>query len=164
MRREWTHTDKTVWGIGPWCWEPDKVQWIDEATDLDCLAVRSHFGSWCGYVGVPPGHPLHGVDYDDVEENGSHGGLTFADACSPGEDEGHGICHVAAPGRPAHVWWLGFDCNHGGDYAPRLVAQNSDWLGFGNIYRDLAYVTRCVTELAAELKIARRSSGLRHSA
>src|SRR5437868_4216905 len=35
-------------GPGPWWDEPDKVQWIDPATDLDCLAVRGPFGAWCG--------------------------------------------------------------------------------------------------------------------
>lgn len=48
---------KDTWGRGPWDQEPDKVQWLDEATDLDALAVRNAGGGLCGYVGVPPGHP-----------------------------------------------------------------------------------------------------------
>jgi hypothetical protein len=28
--------------------------------------VRGPSGSWCGYVGVPPGHPAHGLHYDGI--------------------------------------------------------------------------------------------------
>lgn len=55
--------DKSTWGDGPWQREPDKAQWQDEVTGLPCLAVRGPFGSWCGYVGVVPTHPAHGLDY-----------------------------------------------------------------------------------------------------
>src|SRR5690606_3996986 len=40
-----------------------KIQWVDEATGLDCLMVRNSGGAWCGYVGVSEGHPLYGVEY-----------------------------------------------------------------------------------------------------
>ncbi len=33
--KEWTTEDKSAWPRGPWDIEPDKIQWIDEATDLD---------------------------------------------------------------------------------------------------------------------------------
>lgn len=45
--REYRTIDKTGWPIGQWTNEPDKVQWIDEATGLDCLIVR-HRG--CGHL------------------------------------------------------------------------------------------------------------------
>jgi hypothetical protein len=53
----------------------------------------------CGYVRVPPTHPLFGTDYDDFDVD-VHGGLTFADieSCTEHED-GQG-------------WWFGFDCAH----------------------------------------------------
>lgn len=52
------------WPPGPWDKEPfDKMNWIDEATSLDCMMVRGPMGSWCGYVGVPPGHLFHGKQY-----------------------------------------------------------------------------------------------------
>lgn len=56
--REWYDVyDKSGWGDGPWQKEPDKAQWLDEATRLPCLAVRNNVsGTLCGYVGVPPGH------------------------------------------------------------------------------------------------------------
>ena len=166
--------DRTDWAPGPWDDEPDKVQWIDEATDLDCLAVRNHYGSWCGYVGLPPGHRLHGVGYDDVEPYPDvHGGLTFADSCDEHEDPARGICHVPEPGRPADVWWLGFDCGHFMDVSPgleatlrrvraehppdsklaaieeRLKTDTPDWLR--EVYRDLDYVRAEVARLAAQL-------------
>lgn len=110
---------------GPWDDEPDKVQWVDPATGLDCLVVRNHFGSLCGYVGVPAGHPAYGVPYDepDVEV---HGGLTFADTCSGESADGQpsaGICHVPEPGRPHDVYWLGFDCGHAFDFQPGMRAM-----------------------------------------
>lgn len=67
-QREWLSADKSAWGPGPWQSEPDKAQWVDEATGLPCLAVRNSGGAWCGYVGVLPGHPLHGVDYSTEVE------------------------------------------------------------------------------------------------
>jgi len=161
-RIETRDVDRTGWPTGPWDSEPDKVQWVDERTGLDCLAVRQpDMGHWCGYVGVPDGHPWHGKDYDDVRvpnedgDNGCpdvHGGLTFSDAC----DEGGRICHVPQSGRPKNVWWLGFDCAHGGDRHPAhaRVALPS-WVSDG-AYRDLAYVEGSCRHLARQ---AMRAAG-----
>lgn len=57
----------------------------------------------CGYVRVPPRHPLHGKDCDhaDVQVN-VHGGLTFAQMEPCAHEDGTG-------------WWFGFDCCHAGD-------------------------------------------------
>src|SRR4051812_36910623 len=89
--------NKTAWGNGPWQSEPDKVQWVDKATGLDCLAVlHDSSGHWCGYVGVPEGHPNFQKDYEQVEPWPEvHGGLTFASFCHEGDE--HGVCHVPAP-------------------------------------------------------------------
>ena len=74
MRREWKHTGKHGWRFrfqehdvpkGPWDDEPDKVQWVDPTTGLDCLMHRNHMGAWCGYVGVPEGHKFYGVGYSE---------------------------------------------------------------------------------------------------
>lgn len=157
--RTWSFEDKTKWSRGPWDSEPDKVQWIDPATGLDCLIHRGPSGALCGYVGVPPGHKYHGVEYDGVyhwdEEEGRsfpevHGGLTFSDSCSDKTSEnGRGICHIPEPGRPADVWWLGFDCAHSGDYCPKYDSDESfSPLG---IYRELSYVKREVSSLAEQL-------------
>jgi hypothetical protein len=111
--------DKSTWGDGPWQTEPDRLEWTHAG--LPCLAARSESGgNWCGYVAVPPGHPLHGRDYDhadvDVEVHG--GGLTYANRC-----EGH-VCHVPRPGEPDDVWWFGFDCAHFGDLSPARHARD----------------------------------------
>lgn len=176
-------------GTGPWVDEPDKIQWVDNATGLDCLMLRNHMGNWCGYVGVPKDHPLYDKDYDqccqpedcedwsDCYDKGHltpnravevHGGLTFADFCSPGEPV-DGICHVAAEGREEKVWWLGFDCGHGMDLSPGMLAwevehgftdprvlvtgeegvEKKPW-GYRR-YRDVDYVVMEVENLAAQL-------------
>jgi hypothetical protein len=159
---------------GPWDDEPDKAQWIDEATGLDCLIVRNPIGALCGYVGVPENHPWHGKDYSDClrpdcdsDDSWSHydhspgagvdvhGGLTFAAACHPSEEgESHGICHVPEPGRPDNVWWFGFDCAHAYDLAPGMVMSDRamGWASSGeDIYRTFAYVQRECADLAQQL-------------
>lgn len=148
---EWTTMDKTAWGDGPWQREPDKVHWIDETTNLDCLIVRSKgSGAWCGYVAVTEGHPLFGVEYSgaDVEV---HGSLTYSGFCMETDDESQFVCHVPQPGRPDRVWWLGFDCSHLYDLAPAYVARHPDWLEADSRYRDRHYVEREVRSLARQL-------------
>ena len=56
--------DKSTWTRGPWDSEPDRVEWRDPASGYACLALRGPVGAWCGYVGVPEGHPAHGLHYD----------------------------------------------------------------------------------------------------
>lgn len=155
--REYRTADKSKWGDGPWQNEPDKVQWIDEATGLDCLIVRSPLGNLCGYVGVAPGHPLHGKDYGDVDRYiDVHGGLTFADACAETIEDGRGICHIAEVGRPDHVWWFGFDCAHCGDVSPKMRADMEERHRCfihspDERYRDIGYVRSEVESLAKQL-------------
>lgn len=134
--KTWTR-EKADLGPGPWQHEPDKIQFVDESTGLDCLIVRNHMGGLCGYVGVPEGHPMFGRAYSEClqgcdDEEGScyqhspeylyqvHGGLTFSGKCQEGppETEASRICHVPEPGLPANVWWFGFDCGHYNDLHP----------------------------------------------
>lgn len=151
--------DKTTWAPGPWHDEPDKIQWVDETTGLDCLIVRNHHGALCGYVGVPPGHPAHGRLFDDIDGTLEvHRGLSYSDRCQEDAQESRGICHVPAPGRPADVWWLGFDCQHAWDLAPGFAARERE-LGlpahppFGETYKTIAYVREEVARLAAQLAV-----------
>jgi hypothetical protein len=166
--RRWTHPveerlrrDRYVAPPGPWYDEPDKVQWVDEATGLDCLIVRGGFGSWCGYVGLPPGHPWREADRDALEID-VHGGITYGPSpCMEDAPEGHGICHVPYPGRPADVAWLGFDCGHAFDLQPVMLGLQEDldihlstepeWR---DVYRDEGYVRAEVTRLAAQAATA----------
>lgn len=148
--------EKATWGDGPWIQEPDKVQWVDEQTGLDCLAVRNEsMGFWCGYVGVPELHPSFGKSYDDVEVE-VHGGLTFADVCMEGSNAERGVCHVAEPGRPEHVWWLGFDTGHAWDLAPAYEMRYPSLrlLRESRAYRDLNYVKTECRDLARQLAAA----------
>ena len=169
--RTYTTIDKSGWGEGPWQDEPDKVQWTDKETGLPCLAKRiPHSGHWCGYVGVSEGHPMFEMPYDDVrfprndDEDGwpnVHGGLTYADHCQEGPEDAT-ICHVPEPGQPDHVWWLGFDCAHSGDFSPayrvRMAELAKENPIFGEspydrqeTYKTLGYVQDECASLAAEL-------------
>lgn len=109
------------------------------------MIIRSVIsGSWCGYVGVPPGHPAFKKGYDDVEVN-VHGGLTYAAHCAS-----H-ICHVPKPGEPDNVWWLGFDCAHAGDGVPAIngILKKENFYSRG--YKDIEYVTHETKDLAEQL-------------
>lgn len=147
-RTEYRHDkDKEAWGEGPWVDEPDKVVWVDEATDLDCMIHRNRVGALCGYVGVGPGHPWHGKHYDECDVE-VHGGLTYSDKCQETATEDNGICHVPAPGREHNIWWLGFDCAHSQDVCPAYEARFHDERG---TYKDIEYVTAQVEALAAQV-------------
>ncbi len=152
--QEYRFHDKPAWGQGP-------------------------SGALCGYVGLPPEHLWHGVEYDGCLFGAScpsrtgddrwdtcyehspayraevHGGLTYSGYCQE-HDENTGICHVPQPGRPHRVWWLGFDCAHAGDVSPK---HESHWrtmpmpAGY-EVYRDLAYVQAEVTSLARQIAAA----------
>jgi len=138
-----------LFGQGPWLEEPDRVEWRLTG-GLVGLLRRNQFGVWCGYVGVPPGHPWHGKSYDEVEAD-VHGGLTYSKHCNA-----H-ICHVPEPGEPEHLFWLGFDCGHAGDESPGIrqtlcqVGGASEGLLCGSdVYRDLEYARAEVQRLAEQ--------------
>lgn len=135
-------TDKETWGNGPWCNEPDRVEF--KHAGLPCIMRRvPGRGHWCGYAAVPPGHPFHGRHNEYVPVD-VHGGLTYAEGCA---DD---VCHVPDPGEPDDVWWFGFDCAHGGDLSPSANALSSFYFRSSrDVYRDITYV-RSETERLAE--------------
>ena len=164
--------DKSEWPEGPWTYEPDRVDF--EHLGLPCLALRNSMGGWCGYVGVPPGHPMHRFEYNQCLQSceepycehspdclvSAHGGLTYSGACSGV------ICHVPKPGEPDDVWWFGFDCGHSGDLLPsmirlqRRVEKEMDIhleYVLRETYRDLPYVEQEIRQLAEQLKNPRTS-------
>lgn len=155
--RTWTFAEVRPPAGGPWDTEPDKAQWVDEATGLDCLIVRAEPGSLCGYVGLPPGHPLHGESAHAAAKVWVHGGVNFASSCQEGAEDGYGVCHVPEPGRPHDVWWLGFDCAHiPGDKCPTYAVTVAEVLGEDNTfakgtYRTFEYVKGEVESLARQL-------------
>lgn len=162
----------TEWGLGPWLGEPDRIEFSHKG--VPCLMRRGPNGAWCGYAACEPGHPWHGhgLGYSDGPPGCDvHGGLTYAGEC-------HGeICHVAAPGEPDNVWWLGFDCSHAWDLVPAFARYDTRALahaligpelaatlealrvaydkGGGDVYRDVAYVRADVIGLAEQI-IAQR--------
>jgi hypothetical protein len=157
--KEWRFADKASWGPGEWQEEPDKRQWNDAITGLVCLAVRHpRMGQWCGYVGVPEGHPFYGKSYEEVDTRLEvHGGITFAGGCQ--EDKEHGICHIPQPGQPDTVWWFGWDAAHAGDLMPgsaALIRTYEETAEFADAwpkdeYRNLAYVVEECALLAVQL-------------
>jgi len=74
--------DRTGWPYGEWDDEPDRAIWVHEETGARCTMRRGALGSWCGYVGLGPNHPLAGKDYNDIDAE-VHGGLTYAAYCHP---------------------------------------------------------------------------------
>lgn len=160
---------KSEWGPGPWADEPDKLSWTDPVTQLPCLIVRGPAGVLCGYAGILEPHPWFGREAY-LSEDGSpsigqfvsvHGGLTYSGLCSPGADEGHGICHVPQPGESDHVWWFGFDCGHAWDLSPgmnwvltKVYRANGEPLPdyhSSDVYRDVRYVMAQVSSLSQQL-------------
>lgn len=169
--KEYRTVDKTTWPRGEWDDEPDKVQFVDTATGLPCLIKRSYHyadgtgcgsGNLCGYVGIPPGHPLHGghaKELDDMLETSVHGGLTYEGFCQEVDDERHGICHVPGPDEPENIYWYGFDCGHGYDFQPGWQAMLNEVptyigarYGMEDEYRNIEYVKNQCAILAAQLK------------
>jgi len=148
LEKTWSTVDKSGWQRGMWDDEPDKVQWYDAATSLPCLAVRHpNLGHWCGYVGVAPGHQLHGVDYSDAPYLDVHGGLTYSRPCQKEDDPALSVCHIPTMrDEEENVWWLGFDCAQLGDLSPGMGALTDD-----EVYRQLEFVRGQCENLAAQL-------------
>ena len=63
-----------------------------------------------------------------------------------------GICHLPEEGEPERVWWFGFDCSHAGDVSP---GYDRSYNSYDESYRDIEYVKREVTNLAAQLAALR---------
>lgn len=155
--------EKARWRHGPWTDEADRFE--GRVDGFPVLGLRHpQSGHWCGYVGVPPGHPWHGSSGDGYSEGNNagprcHGGVTFAEPCADGaEGSPRAVCHVPRPGEPAEVWWLGFDCCHYGDCSPGYDADLCR-AGIGrswSVYRDLEYVKREVASMARQASEAQR--------
>ena len=143
--------DKTKWPDGPWKEEPDRVFWYGPASKLWFLLNRNGGnGAWMGYVGVEPDYPFYRLDafgfYDEEEGRikgledilSVHGGITYS---GMRRDE---------RSLPNHIWWIGFDCSHAYDYCPGMPERDRD-LTNPEGYKDIAYVTKEVQRLAAQI-------------
>lgn len=136
-----TQISRTGWGPGPWVEEPDREDF--RYAGLACFVHRGPSGHWCGYVGVPPAHPLYGKNGDDIDVE-VHGGLTYSSRCA-----GH-ICHVPRNGEPDTVWWFGFDCAHLGDMSP--ADNRYDRHSPHETYKTVSYAKTETRRLAKQLK------------
>lgn len=138
-RTELRCIDKTSWPPGPWKDEPDRVLWTHDEAGLTCLITRHpRRGHLCGYVAVPPGHPMHGRDAGQAGPLAVHWEITHAGP--PRNDE------MAVPGLE-DPWWFGFHCHHAEDVIP----TDPDTMFEGAEYRDIRYVTTVCVILAAQL-------------
>lgn len=78
------------------------------------------FGWGNGYLVIPEGHPLHGMDYDAIHEAYPHlsvnGGLTYA--AKP-------VRKMVPDDVPDSAWIIGFDTAHLGDTLERWPDEAS---------------------------------------
>lgn len=145
-------TDRSGFNQGEWDDEPaDKRKWIDAETGFVCVMKRvDRMGHWCGYVGIPESHHLHGIGYDlctniiPCREHFCdhsadllmevHGGITYS-----------GDYDFYSDTR-GELWWFGFDCAHAWDVQPyqRPIAPGAE-------YRTQDFVESEVLDLATQL-------------
>jgi hypothetical protein len=95
--------------------------------------------TWCGYVAIPKGHVLDGVEYSDIDlERDPHGGLTFS------RRRGSGWPIFSDRPETEGCWVVGFDCAHYGDVSPTRAHEDG-------VYRSAAFVEREVRALGEAL-------------
>lgn len=137
-------TDRKDWPKGEWDNEPED-RYDFESAGFPCFIHRSRLGNWCGYVGIPESHPYFGKDYSGLDLE-VHGGLTFASKCR----EGDHLCHIPKPGQPDNIWWLGFDCAHGGDLIPGITSFFSHMESY-ETYKNKDFAMKETFNLAQQL-------------
>ena len=111
---------------GPWDNEPDSVM-LEHAGYVCELKRHPVTGTWCGYVYVGEHHPLfkHVDEGDTYEYITVHGGITYK-----------------------HEGKFGFDCNHAGDFSPRVGFYSNG----SEVYRTVEFATDEVKNLAQQLR------------
>ena len=118
------------------------------SSGLRCLVRRNReMGNLCGYVGVPKGSVLYGVDYDQpLCGHKSHMNHTLVSMVPA-----HGGLTWAGKFRKDGPWYFGFDCAHYYDFVPYAdsllpLARNTN-----AVYRDMKYVSSVCRELAGAI-------------
>lgn len=135
-----------LFGDGPWLDEPDELEWL--TAGLPCVAVRNLImGHWCGYVGIPPSHPLYGKGTRFGRNLHVHGEITYASE----EDPGRSVVDAVLPEPNTVWWWLGFDCGHAYDLIPRLEKHLNTY-PYSRTYHTLSYVREECDSLARQLR------------
>lgn len=109
--------------------------WVT-AAGLRAVILMGRLGFRCGYVGVPPGHPLYGVGYGDEcdalrpltgkEPVGDRGAMSVFLMAATGDIprtpeaifDVHGSLTFSGNGKDgaypveSDLWWFGYDCGH----------------------------------------------------
>ncbi len=162
---------KSQWGPGAWQQEVDELRWVDKTSGYTCVILRAmEIGHLCGYVGVKPNHPAHGLHYDGCTTEDAqarvaafraairaHKGEGLADLSGlPRAEVVEGIGQQLADinvhggltwasadllGRETNLWWFGFDCAHAGDLCPGLQATMREMGILSNVHDDDIYCT-----------------------
>lgn len=152
---------RSGWPSGPWDSEPDKIQWTDDLTGMPCLLARAARGQWCGYVAVPPEHPLYGRAAHELPMMAVHWGeITFA--AQPGLTAciDHDGLDLPADewlvGQPSGVelpWMIGFNAAHAGDRFPSDPHTGQWYRHDDSEYRRATYMAVNVSSLAIQLSL-----------
>lgn len=146
--------------------------WYTEA-GLRAVVIMGSLGHRCGYVGIPAGHPLHGVSYSEKTpvlsvnpERGTEKMSPIQILCASFRDlddlnspeyvfEVHGgLTYSGGKGKypvEADLWWFGYDCGHAGD-APATDSRMASY-GYheGDVHRTLDYCIAECESLAKQL-------------
>jgi hypothetical protein len=131
-RSQWTRRH------GPWSLEGDVYARVYRYYPL--VLLRGPSGAWCGYVGIPAGHPWHGADEAALGHVAVHGGVTYSRSADEGIET---LAEIADELRRPVTWFVGFDCNHFGD---QNLLRGSRIRG---AYRNVHYAAWEAIELAA---------------
>lgn len=146
------YRSKDEWPEGEWTFEPDHVRWTDAVTGFACMVNRIDLGSLCGYVGIPDGHPLYGLAYDECRVSC---GESWCEHTIDARIDVHGGVTWTGPDptrTDTTLWWIGFDTAHAYDLVPGMLALSH--LHFhheGDTYRDIDAVIKEVQMLAMQI-------------
>lgn len=152
--------------------------WTTKA-GLRAVVLMTSMGHRCGYVGVPVGHPLHGIEYSqptealappaDDEPVGKRGAISILIAATDPDRlqspeivfNVHGGLtysnnHADYPAQSGGLWWFGYDCAHHGDARSddyiASIPEEKRWLyQDGGEHRALAYCEAECESLAEQI-------------
>lgn len=96
------------------------------------VTKHDQFGHHCGYVLLSNSHPMWGLPTSELQDFSVHGGVTWSEAAIFD-------CRI--------YWAVGFDCNHGCDYAPGCPAGRDP-----KRYKSIAFAKKELGSLAYQLR------------
>lgn len=121
---------KESWGPGEWNNEVDYEEF--EYKNHLCILRRGFMGQWLGYARISSQSKW--AQKGEEEKLEVHGGITWIQNYLPGKEPSD------------EFFWLGFDCNHYYDYAPKQEIINQFMGEICTTYKEL------ITETNLELK------------